>query len=1065
MNLNNDKVLEALNNLEEYMNNEVSDYTDGVRALKGVIVSSGMVVDSNLSLPKMLSSISLLQKKDKRIIALIILRMLSKDKMVFKKVDAEHLCIKLLKDNLPDFYEIYKVNNKSQTYEQIDKLSLVDSDVFSYMNQLLKLPVDLKDLDSRKQEAFKVLNKKEVKAYFSYLEFTECVGQVKYILKRVEELVAAKDQLKEKLVKELIARLEEKLSDNAKFACLPVYREVSEFLKRVRKGASDYIERMKVEFSSEIVFVNSPPLLAEKNYPLYEGETVEVSIPLRNIGPGVASDIKVNVECYDDILADETLKIESKEAGDFIITFPIVVGKVNGKVSLSLIITWSELGKDEFSRLTGECVLKTQDLTVDWTEAEFQEPYSTEVAVGDEFIGRSAKVMDIARVLIKRRPQSAYITGQKRVGKTSLAKSVLNRINQSDNFEFHSLYLEWGNLADNSPLKSLSNIGCDISRFLCKYSSVLDPSSFDFTGSLRELSQIASQLYQECPNKKFVIVFDEFDEIHQDLFLIGNLAETFFANLRAFSSKENIALILVGGENMPFIMSAQGDQLNKFVPFRVSYFDKVKDRTDYFDLVRIPAKDYLVWQESAVEHLLNITNGHPYFTKLVCSKVFQFAVERRDSEICLRDIESSLSEVVESIDTNSFAHLWKDGIFQQKDQSELEVKLRTDVLVMIGKKLRDKNTLKLSKDELISLLTTFRLNENDVERVLKDFIKREIINDKEGVLSFSIPLFAMWLAHYGIEKLYIGGLPTELEDELRDREEQLRIKPSEIAKLVNDFEPYLGEKLTEDRVRAWLEQCGLFKEQRVLFNLLDNVKQFTQPEIRRYLADAHSNIQSKLPVTVKTVRNQRRKDILIVYLDGEGKSGQYYASKYAEENKISTKCICSSKDFLSKLEAHEDSESITINGVVIVDDIIATGHSLINYISEFLSTNSKHLIDRSAKVFCVAISGTQSGKIAVEKALEDRADDIEVLLHVCFEFCAENYAFQQNPGIWKSEDDFGFAKQLCLKLGKSIYKNNPLGYGNLGLLVMFPETIPNNTLPILHSSSSKWSGLFSRPVN
>ena len=51
-----------------------------------------------------------------------------------------------------------------------------------------------------------------------------------------------------------------------------------------------------------------------------------------------------------------------------------------------------------------------------------------------------------------------------------------------------------------------------------------------------------------------------------------------------------------------------------------------------------------------------------------------------------------------------------------------------------------------------------------------------------------------------------------------------------------------------------------------------------------------------------------------------------------------------------------------------------------------------------------------------------------------------------------------------------IYQHHPLGYGGLGLLVVFPTTVPNNSLPILHShsrtsSQHRWEPLFPRFTN
>ena len=65
----------------------------------------------------------------------------------------------------------------------------------------------------------------------------------------------------------------------------------------------------------------------------------------------------------------------------------------------------------------------------------------------------------------------------------------------------------------------------------------------------------------------------------------GNLAETFFANLRALSRCKNISIVLVGGENMPFIMERQGQKLNNFSRTNLSYFSRD------FRMVRLSTND------------------------------------------------------------------------------------------------------------------------------------------------------------------------------------------------------------------------------------------------------------------------------------------------------------------------------------------------------------------------------------------------------------------------------------------------------------------------------------------
>src|SRR5262249_15019266 len=76
-------------------------------------------------------------------------------------------------------------------------------------------------------------------------------------------------------------------------------------------------------------------------------------------------------------------------------------------------------------------------------------------------------------------------------------------------------------------------------------------------------------------------------------------------------------------------------------------------------------------------------------------------------------------------------------------------------------------------------------------------------------------------------------------------------------------------------------------------------------------------------------------------------------------------------------------------------------------------------------------------------------------------------AFGEN-GAWSSRSEEDRAYSLVRTLGERVYKKRPLGYGELGLLLVFPRTVPNNSLPILHSrakGAERWDPLFERPVN
>jgi hypothetical protein len=97
-------------------------------------------------------------------------------------------------------------------------------------------------------------------------------------------------------------------------------------------------------------------------------------------------------------------------------------------------------------------------------------------------------------------------------------------------------------------------------------------------------------------------------------------------------------------------------------------------------------------------------------------------------------------------------------------------------------------------------------------------------------------------------------------------------------------------------------------------------------------------------------------------------------------------------------------------------------------------------------------------------------DAIDIEFRSCEILPKEAFAFPPETTVWAYAGEEARARALCVDLGSHIYQRNPLGYGGMGLLVVFPTTVPNNSLPILHSHSRQgsgrtWKPLFERVVN
>jgi hypothetical protein len=157
----------------------------------------------------------------------------------------------------------------------------------------------------------------------------------------------------------------------------------------------------------------------------------------------------------------------------------------------------------------------------------------------------------------------------------------------------------------------------------------------------------------------------------------------------------------------------------------------------------------------------------------------------------------------------------------------------------------------------------------------------------------------------------------------------------------------------------------------------------------------------------------------------------------------------------------------SVAAVVIIDDIAATGRTLADNISNFLGSNGDMIA--KAKIRVIALVSTVTAQETILNKMRSLSD-VDTDFRSCEVLDASAYAFPGEGEYWRSEDEQQRAKSLCINLGSRIYRQNPLGFGGLGLLVVFPTTVPNNSLPILHSfartgSQKGWRPLFLRVVN
>lgn len=1004
----------------------------------------------------------------KRRVAVTLIRALAEPALL-ERTDP-HLLISTIESGLGDVLPAFSYpERKAQTYEKRKLLESCYSQMMEVVKPLSTPGYGLKEIATRRQEFIRVLSDKKVGWYLQQVGGDHIKGELTTVFQLIDSVLKSQDAGLGNHLGELSSQLVVFSQRREAVPISFVTNSYDVFLKEVAAASDRYRAEAHDRLQSWIVPASTDVVYGGKKYPLHEVERIiTVSIPLINRGPSPAQDVRARLDCATgEAAVNGEVSLGTVSVGAFQLSVQLMIIDAVETLNLTGKVSWRSLASAERLTESWQMALEGQNTRVAWNVLERTEPYSTATAEGNEFVGRSGKVLSVARRLLKSPMQSTFITGQKRVGKTSLAKAVVAYVEaQPEGVDYDFVYIEWGEYARPDPKATVEALGeLMAAQMKSRLPEEVRPGSVQFSGSLAPLVQLAKSAAKYAPERRFVFVLDEFDEIHPDMYRYGPLAEALFSNMRTLSSQKNVAFILVGGEKMPFVMRSQGDQLNKFVGESVSYFEEGTEWVDFRELVERPVRGSLEWREDAIRRILSVSHGHPYYAKLLCARVFQNAVTERDADITVAEVDRAATEVVAVLDVNAFAHFWKDGIDGDKGEEEARALKRGKVLANIGRLMRLRRELTI--ENLATSAAGFGLEKFEIQALIREFCSRSILKEIGEHLVFVVPMFGAWIEEVGADRIAGDTFAEEIANQIGVEEEAARVTAAEVQTLCERWPPYQGQQVTSDRVRAWFEQVESVRDQRLLFKLLQNVRFLSEFEIRKKISLGYSMVLRHVPQFVRRPRADSRRDIIVTYVDGHGKSGHYYASRFAEENGISSECVMPADRVTTDALALEEKRDTRVSAVVICDDIAGTGDTLAEASAQFIARSRSFLSERDAFVGIVVLTATVDGERNIRQRI-GKLQGVAVDLRVCELIEPSAFAFQEGNGFWKDEREKQKAKALCLDLGAVVYKRTPLGYGGKGLLIVFPETTPNNSLPILFAQATgerPWKPLFPRLSN
>ncbi len=393
----------------------------------------------------------------------------------------------------------------------------------------------------------------------------------------------------------------------------------------------------------------------------------EITFSCRLVNSGEGHALKVTVEPDLAGLPIELKILEPKAAFDMateseqILTFAVIFR--SHAPLLDIPLEW------KCTTLTGRghvdadsIMIHQQRVQPDWDSLMQDPPYSINpIKNRENLFGRDTVLKKL--LLHAYGGTSTFLWGQKRVGKTSVLQVLASELEKKETSA--CVVLRMGELAALHE----GQIAYTIAERLHQKIGKLDiniPTEQEFGAGLSKLIPFFENMVHECPDAKFIVIIDEFDDI-DPAFYTGQRGKLFVKALRSLS-EIGLTFFFVGSERMGSIYTKHAVDLNKWVDV---YLDCIESIEDCKDLVVHPVVGAIEYQPECVDFVVDYCRGNPFYMHLFCSEVFKRSWQDQRTYVSESDLHGVRQSLIRFLGETNFSHFWDDNpIIDEPEKAE-----------------------------------------------------------------------------------------------------------------------------------------------------------------------------------------------------------------------------------------------------------------------------------------------------------------------------------------------------------------------------------------------------------
>ena len=725
---------------------------------------------------------------------------------------------------------------------------------------------------------------------------------------------------------------------------------------------------------------------------------------------------------------------------------------------LSIDYFWEEVsGKKNNSKSIVKFLIQKVD--VNWEELKKQNPYSNSIIEKREKLyGRDDILNDLKSNILSDNIESYKLWGQKRVGKSSIVKTLKSILDTEEKviIVFRSL----GGLRNTNPLITFNSLGESLcsevyeeidrkikdSSFRERLRSVVVPV---FNGSFLPLEIYIKQLKKIDNSLKFVFILDEFDRINEEFFLPGNLGETLSLSIgKGLNENNYIGFILVGSENM-HLLDRQGINYNSYHEKEVDTFHKQTEYNSFVQIVKGPVLGYLNYSDEAIEKIFHASNGNPYFANLICANIWKNAYKFKDYDIDVHFVNDAITTIINSFQKSHFEHFWSDGITEESNiKKDRKADIRRRILVSFSMSTNLLTNCFPTVQEIVRnfrhpIETEYIIERYEVENTINEFSNRKIfvINNLNQVRILP-NLFESWLCGKGKTLMIEGVSDLEALQREIDLEREISLKPDELNRLSETFH-FKGIKITTEKFIKYFKQFGGASEQRRIFKLLDAIFFISKDDLMDFYRKESKNIFTKKEILI-------REGARTVYKE---KVELYTFSKNFKEN-IS---VVESFKLLNHIRPQKHLKTINDDSlawkknsseeIIIIEPIIETYSDIQNELFHLLNNEIKNSLVPIRILTFIITTKAKADLITSTSSFPN----LKLIAYKEVEV-TKIKPFIQGTEIFENIDEASQAFYEVRKLFPNSNKET--------LLVLFEDFCPSSSCPILWHKKPQFTPLF-----